>query len=71
MVRTDVLVRASTQVAQNRGAPGVDAQTIEAVEAQGVGLFLAELQAELRAGPYRPQAVRRVLIPKPLDATSG
>ncbi|MEW6048430.1 MAG: hypothetical protein AB1609_18460 [Bacillota bacterium] len=49
----------------------MDAQTIEAVEAQGVGLFLAELQAELRAGPYRPQAVRRVLIPKPLDATSG
>lgn len=63
--RTDVLERAWTQVAQNRGAPGVDAQTIEAIEAQGVGPFLAELQEELKAGTYRPQAVRRVRIPKP------
>ncbi len=63
--RTDVLERAWTQVAQNRGAPGVDAQTIEAIEAQGVGPFLAELQEELKAGTYRPQAVRLVLIPKP------
>lgn len=63
--RTDVLERAWTQVAQNRGGPGVDAQTIEAIEAQGVGPFLAELQEELRAGTYRPQAVRRVRIPKP------
>ncbi len=63
--RTDVLGRAWHQVKTNRGAPGIDAQTIEAIEARGVAAFLAELRSELQAGTYRPQAVRRVRIPKP------
>ena len=63
--RTDVLERAWHQVKTNRGAPGIDAQTIEAIEASGVPAFLTELQVELHAGTYRPQAVRRVRIPKP------
>lgn len=61
---TDVLERAWHQVKTNRGAPGIDAETIEAIEARGVVAFLAELQAELQAGTYRPHAVRRVRIPK-------
>ncbi len=65
MHRTDVLERAWHQVKTNRGAPGIDAETIEAIEARGLSAFLAELQAELQAGTYRPQAVRRVRIPKP------
>src|ERR671927_1018665 len=60
--RTDVLERAWAQVKENQGSPGVDAQTIEAIEATGVEQFLAGVQTELREGRYRPQAVRRVWI---------
>lgn len=62
--RIDVLERAWQQVKANQGSPGVDAQTIKAIEAGGVDTFLAAVQAELREGRYRPQAVRRVWIPK-------
>lgn len=63
--RTDVLERAWAQVKANQGSPGVDAETIAAIEARGVVGFLAQLQEELRTGTYQPQAVRRVRIPKP------
>jgi group II intron reverse transcriptase/maturase len=49
---------------RNRGAAGVDAQTIAAVEQSGVELFLEELGTALRAGTYRPLAVKRRYIPK-------
>ena len=62
--REDVLARAWREVKANAGAAGVDQQTIEHVEQQGVEGFLAELANDLRAGRYRPHAVRRVLIPK-------
>ncbi len=62
---TDVLQRAWSQVKASSGAPGVDAETIETIEASGVELFLSEIEAELRSGRYRPRAVRRVNIPKP------
>jgi group II intron reverse transcriptase/maturase len=51
-------------VKRNKGAAGVDAQTIATVEAYGEERFLEELQAVLRRGEYRPQAVRRCYIPK-------
>jgi RNA-directed DNA polymerase len=63
--RGDVLVEAWERVRANRGAAGVDRVTVAAVEAYGVGRMLAELQAELRAGRYRPAPARRVDIPKP------
>jgi RNA-directed DNA polymerase len=62
--RKDVLWAAWFQVARNRGAPGVDGVSIQAVEQQGERAFLDELQAELRQGRYRPLPVRRVTIPK-------
>jgi group II intron reverse transcriptase/maturase len=51
-------------VRSNRGAAGVDGQSIRDVEQYGVERFLEELGAELRAGVYRAEVVRRRYIPK-------
>jgi RNA-directed DNA polymerase len=63
--RSDVLWEAWRRVRKNRGAAGIDRQTLEAVEEFGVDRLLGEIQAELREGRYRPSPVRRVMIPKP------
>jgi RNA-directed DNA polymerase len=52
-------------VQKNKGAAGVDAQTLAEVREFGAERLLAELQRDLRQGSYRPRPVRRVLIPKP------
>jgi group II intron reverse transcriptase/maturase len=62
--RVDILWEAWRRVRSNQGAAGVDAETIQAVEVRGVEPFLAEIQAALRAGTYRPQPVKRRYIPK-------
>jgi RNA-directed DNA polymerase len=62
--RRDVLWEAWRRVKRNRGAAGVDAQTLADVEQVGVERFLEELGNDLRAGTYRPAAVRRRYIPK-------
>jgi RNA-directed DNA polymerase len=62
--RDDILWEAWRRVRANRGAAGVDALTIAAVEAYGAERMIAELQNNLRAGIYRPAPVRRVEIPK-------
>ena len=62
--RRDVLWEAWRRVKRNRGAAGVDAMTLAAVEQLGVEGFLDDLGAQLRAGTYRPSAVRRRYIPK-------
>jgi RNA-directed DNA polymerase len=62
--RGDVLAEAWRRVRSNRGAAGVDGETLEAIEAQGVEEFLLELQALLRSGRYRPRPVRRHYLPK-------
>ena len=63
--RSDVLWEAWVRVKANRGAAGVDAQTLAAVEDYGVRRMLDELQGDLRTNNYRPSPVRRVEIPKP------
>lgn len=57
------LERAWKKVRSNRGAGGVDRQTI-ANFAEGEEKHLKELHRLLRAKQYRPQALRRVYIPK-------
>jgi RNA-directed DNA polymerase len=61
----DVLWEAWRRVRKNKGAAGIDRQTLEAVEELGVDRLLGEIQAELSEGRYRPLPVRRVAIPKP------
>jgi group II intron reverse transcriptase/maturase len=63
--RPDVLWQAWEEVKANRGAPGVDGLSIEAVVASGEMAFVAELGRQLKERTYRPMPVRRVLIPKP------
>ena len=62
--RPDILKEAWKRVKKNRGAAGVDAQTLKDVEEYGVERFLEELGAQLKAGTYRPNAVLRRYIPK-------
>jgi group II intron reverse transcriptase/maturase len=51
-------------VKRNRGAAGVDRETLDGVEQYGVERMLDELQHALRTGTYRPQPVLRRYIPK-------
>jgi len=63
--RRDVLERAWELVRANRGAAGIDRQTIADVERYGVGRLLDELVADLKEGRWRALPARRVFIPKP------
>src|SRR3989304_4696508 len=63
--REDIVLHSYHLARANNGAPGVDGQSFEQIEAQGVAAWLAGLREELRRKTYRPQPVRRVMIPKP------
>lgn len=58
------LREAAIKVIANGGAAGVDHVGVKEFE-RNLDENLARLSAELRTGQYRPQAVRRVNIPKP------
>jgi len=63
--RADILEFAYRLVRANKGSPGIDGQSFEAIEAgEGVAAFLAELEEALRNKTYKPSPVKRVLIPK-------
>src|SRR5712675_2311438 len=62
--REDILVHAYRLARLNAGAPGVDGMTFARIEGQGLEAWLAGLRAELVSKTYRPDPVRRVMIPK-------
>lgn len=61
----ETLAQAYAKAKANGGGPGVDGIRFEDIEAYGVDRWLGELRQELVEETYRPQAVRRVKIPKP------
>ena len=63
--RADILAHAYALSKQKGGAPGVDGVTFDDIEAGGLERWLAAVGEALRTETYRPQPVRRVLIPKP------
>jgi group II intron reverse transcriptase/maturase len=65
VLRRDVLECAWELVRANRGAAGIDRQTIADVEQYGIAKLLDELVADLKDGSYRSLPARRVFIPKP------
>jgi RNA-directed DNA polymerase len=63
VVRPSTLDLAWQRVAQNKGAAGVDGQSVERFSYQS-DRYLAELQSNLVDGSDRPSPVKRVEIPK-------
>ena len=64
------LTSALLKVASNKGAPGPDGQTIEALVEQWP-VVLPRLQADLLEGTYRPGVIRRAYIPKAAGGRRG
>ncbi|HZI72888.1 MAG TPA: hypothetical protein VFD73_02495, partial [Gemmatimonadales bacterium] len=62
--RKDVLLEAYARCRANAGAPGVDGETFEQIEAHGRERWLETLREELVSGRYTPQPLLRVWIPK-------
>lgn len=62
--RADILLHAYELRRSVGGAAGVDGVMFEDIESGGAEEWLRELQAELREDRYKPQPVRRVMIPK-------
>src|SRR5919206_366073 len=62
--RADILRHAYGLARANAGAPGVDGVSFEQIEERGLEAWLAGLREELVSKTYRPDPVRRVMIPK-------
>jgi len=60
----DVLEEAWKRVKVNRGAAGIDGESLDDIERRGVAEFLRDIEQDLREGKYRPQPVWRHYIPK-------
>src|SRR5499427_7554568 len=62
--REDILRHAYLHSRANAGAPGVDGVSFKQIEKRGLEAWLAGLREELVSKTYRPDPVRRVMIPK-------
>lgn len=64
IAKRETLEEAYRIAKRNGGAPGIDGLSFTDIEASAPGVFLAEIQADLKTGRYEPQPNRRVEIPK-------
>ena len=64
VLERDNLRRALKQVRRNKGAPGIDGMSVDALPEYLKHHWL-DIRASIQSGQYRPQPVRRVEIPKP------
>ena len=63
--RADILGHAYNLVRANKGSAGIDGVTFEVIEEkEGAIAFVAELAEALKGKTYRPDPVKRVMIPK-------
>jgi RNA-directed DNA polymerase len=62
--RRDILWEAWRRVRANKGAAGIDGETLQSIEEMGVFRFLLDCEAKLRNNRYHPRPVRRKYIPK-------
>ncbi len=62
--KEETLAEAYRLAKKTKGAPGIDGVTFDAIEAEGVVEFLADIRADLVRRTYRPARVRKVEIPK-------
>jgi len=63
--RVDILTHAYQLVKHNRGTSGIDGLTYDDIEEYGVEEYIKEIAQELKDKTYKPNGVKRVLIPKP------
>ena len=63
--REDILRYAYRLAKANGGGAGVDGITFGMIESKGLDEWLSGIREQLKAKTYKPQPVRRVLIPKP------
>lgn len=57
--RDDILLEAWRRVSSNKGAAGIDGETLKMIEQRGADEFLRELAVSLQTKKYRPPPVRR------------
>jgi RNA-directed DNA polymerase len=62
--KPEILHEAYQLAKANNGAPGVDGVTFEAIEANGLDAFLAQIRHALVTRTYRPMRLRHKAIPK-------
>lgn len=62
--KVETLQAAYAMAKSNDGAPGIDGVTFEAIEAQGVAEFIAQIRDDLIGRTYVPLPVRKTEIPK-------
>jgi RNA-directed DNA polymerase len=62
--KMETLREAYALAKQNKGAPGIDGVTFDAIEAEGREEFLKKIRAELETKTYYPNRNRKKAIPK-------